>query len=124
MSYSVVLASLTALKADADTFGKDDTYVNFSTNGKSKRITGNLKMGNGSVRQLNFNSKNDAFFGVTPDSRSATITLRDFDPGSDDFLGSHTISAAEGAAGFDGFKTAILSGSGSKYQLEYYVYDT
>lgn len=96
------LYSIEAIKASADTVGKDEAYLNF--NGK-KIWSRSMGTGNSAPIDLSLN-----FYG------KATLNLYDEDPGQDDPMGGIVVDKPTG-----GQRVATLSGSGSKYQLKYSV---
>ena len=94
-----------AIKADADTWSKDDTYI--TVNGH--KIWGNYGMGSGQKRDVRrwkrFNS-------------SARIELFDSDWGSDDNLGGFSVAKKS----TNGLARKRVRGSGSTYDVYYRVY--
>ena len=96
------LYKIEAIEANADTFGKDEAYLNFD----GKKIW-SRSMGTGSSAEIDLSLN---FTGT------ATLNLYDDDKTGDDFIDGFVANKPTG-----GKKVAKLSGSGSKYQLTYSV---
>ena len=93
-----------AVKAGADTFSKDDTYI--TVNGE--KIGGEFGFSTGQTHTIGLSQDFDG---------KATIRLFDSDPVWDDPMGSFDVSSQP----TNGLQTATVSGSGSTYDVYYEV---
>ncbi|MBD3884668.1 hypothetical protein IFO70_23300 [Phormidium tenue FACHB-886] len=97
-----------AIRAGADTFGADDTYLTIN----GEKVFGPRGMSTGNTATVN---------RAVEFSGSATISLFDEDGflnGDDDFMGSFSVSQAT-----QGTQRARVSGGGSTYDVYYRVID-
>ncbi|NJL09811.1 MAG: hypothetical protein HC908_05310 [Calothrix sp. SM1_7_51] len=101
---SVLIRKIQAIKAGADTFSADDTYITIG----GKKVWGEKSMTTGQSREV---YERRYFNGST------RVALFDEDLGRDDQLGSFTVSGAT-----NGTAIARVSGSGSSYDVYYQVF--
>lgn len=97
-----------ALKAGADTFGKDDTYITLN----GDKIWGEKGFSTGDTHKVEI---------AKPIGSSASVRLFDSDGflnGKDDYMGGFTVSAQP----TNGMKTTTVSGGGSTYEVYYQVF--
>ena len=92
-----------ALKAGADTFGKDDTYITLN----GEKIWGDKGFSTGDTHKVEI---------AKPIGGSASVRLFDSDGflnGKDDYMGGFSVSSQP----TNGLTTAIVSGGGSRSEV-------
>jgi hypothetical protein len=102
------IQGIQAIRAGADTFGDDETYISYTDSMGKKSALGETSMSSGEYHDVSFGTP---VFGV------GSVQLFDSDWGQDDSLGGFRVSGPT-----NGPAVQRVSGSGSTYDVYYSVF--